>query len=489
MKNFLSTHQEKVESIKKCFRECKKDHSPFTLSKSPHSSNTVRENAYHKKGQKLNLKKLNQILSIDKERKIVVTEPGVTMEQLVDFTLKHDLLPPVVPEFKGITVGGAIMGAAIESSSHLRSQFNDSCLSYEVLIGDGSVIIATPLENSDLFYGISGSYGTFGILLSISLQLIPASQWIEIETTHFSDVSSSLEYMKKVHYEQSLQKPFVEAIIFQKNDISVITADWWKNEKNPPKNLCFLSHFYSPFFYQSIKEIEKKNSEKRFMKVKDYIFRHDRGAFWMSSYLLHGSLLLRFVLDRFGYTPNWLKKWNSHQGNSYHKQKYPGKIFRLLFGWALSSQTLYKILHAGTEKWFSKHFVIQDFYIPEENANKFIEMVLNNYEITPLWLCPVSPTDTPQFLSPHFKKDYLGILFDVGIYGFPQSKINGERGTQDLEQKAKLLSGRKMLYGDCYYKENDLWQIYSLNSYTALRKKYCAENSWLNLTEKLIKSE
>src|SRR5579875_4077869 len=40
-----------------------------------------------------------------------------TYEQLVDATLPHGLMPLVVPQLKTITLGGAVTGLGIESSS------------------------------------------------------------------------------------------------------------------------------------------------------------------------------------------------------------------------------------------------------------------------------------------------------------------------------------------------------------------------------------
>jgi hypothetical protein len=94
------------------------------------------------------------------------------------------------------------------------------------------------------------------------------------------------------------------------------------------------------------------------MKIEDYIFRHDRGAFWMGSYILHGSLFLRFVLDRLGYCPKWLKRYNEKQFDRYHEPKYPGKIFRSLLGWMMPTKILYPILHSSTEKWKNGFLII-----------------------------------------------------------------------------------------------------------------------------------
>ena len=96
---------------------------------------------------------------------VVRAEPMVKMQALVEATLKHGMLPLVLPEFKHITVGGAIMGAALESSSHMHGDFLDACRSVELLLGNSSVVVCSPTERTDLFSALSGSYGTLALLL------------------------------------------------------------------------------------------------------------------------------------------------------------------------------------------------------------------------------------------------------------------------------------------------------------------------------------
>ena len=48
---------------------------------------------------------MNHILTIDADERIALVEPNVSMELLVDSTLELGLVPPVVMEFPGITVG------------------------------------------------------------------------------------------------------------------------------------------------------------------------------------------------------------------------------------------------------------------------------------------------------------------------------------------------------------------------------------------------
>ncbi|KAJ5068091.1 delta(24)-sterol reductase [Anaeramoeba ignava] len=55
---------------------------------------------------KIDISKLDKIISIDIKEKTIIVEPRVTMEKIVRFTKYYNLIPKVIPEFKGITVGG-----------------------------------------------------------------------------------------------------------------------------------------------------------------------------------------------------------------------------------------------------------------------------------------------------------------------------------------------------------------------------------------------
>ncbi|KAI4216723.1 MAG: hypothetical protein L6R36_009331, partial [Xanthoria steineri] len=60
---------------------------------------------------------LSSILQVDQDRQTCLVEPNVPMDHLVKSTLAHGLVPLVVMEFPGITVGGGFSGTSAESSS------------------------------------------------------------------------------------------------------------------------------------------------------------------------------------------------------------------------------------------------------------------------------------------------------------------------------------------------------------------------------------
>ena len=71
-------------------------------------------------------------------------------------------------------------GAALESGSWKVGQFNDQVLSFDILLGDGRLVTCSPTQNEDLFYGISGAYGSVGLVVLVKIALQPATQYVRI---------------------------------------------------------------------------------------------------------------------------------------------------------------------------------------------------------------------------------------------------------------------------------------------------------------------
>jgi FAD/FMN-containing dehydrogenase len=58
------------------------------------------------------------------------------MDKLVEATLEYGLIPPVVMEFPGITVGGGYAGSAGESSSFKYGYFDQTVNSVEIVLAN-----------------------------------------------------------------------------------------------------------------------------------------------------------------------------------------------------------------------------------------------------------------------------------------------------------------------------------------------------------------
>lgn len=123
---------------------------------------------------------------------VVDAQAMISMEELIDALLPLNLVPLVVPEFKGITLGGSIQGIfevplhrgfniiiflfvtglAGESSSFLFGLFHHAVVGFEVLLSNGTLIWCSETSNSDLYYGLPGTNGNAQLVASHMFQLL-----------------------------------------------------------------------------------------------------------------------------------------------------------------------------------------------------------------------------------------------------------------------------------------------------------------------------
>src|SRR5207248_10767519 len=121
-----------------------------------------------RRDDKIDISDLDEILSIDPVARTCVAEAGVRFVDLVQATLRHGLVPIVVPELKTITIGGAVAGCSLESMSYVHGGFHDTCLEYEVITATGDVLTCTPdNEHALVFQMMHGPFRTLGILAKL----------------------------------------------------------------------------------------------------------------------------------------------------------------------------------------------------------------------------------------------------------------------------------------------------------------------------------
>lgn len=485
----MDTHANKVERLQKSIRDRMHENgkmTPLSLSYRTGHSNTTRTKAYKLHSPAIDLSHFNEIIRIDPEKKTAIVEPRVTMEALLRATLAHRLIPAILPEFKNITVGGAIMGGGAESSSHTWGCFNDICNSYEIINGQGDLLIVSPHQNSDLYYGIAGSYGSLGALVSAEIQLIPAQNFVYLHYHFFSDPLEALEMMKNLVH--SHKQNFIDGMIFDKNLAVVIEGSLQPKEDLNTIPLFSLQSRFSPWYYQHVKQLSQASvqvySEK--MSLEDYLFRYDLGAFWMGTYVFKFSFLIRFLSQGIMKLQN-RECFTKNEIQRFHKIQNPSILGRGLCRPLLNAQNLWKLLHKA-ESWIQKRIVIQDFCIPESHSVSFCKDILNQTAIFPIWLCPIKGTKTPQIFMPHIlNQNQTDTHFiNFGLYGIPNDSMSIQLITKKLEESARDYGGRKTLYSHSYYTQDEFWKIYDHDRYANLRNKNHAQGMWHEITDKVL---
>ncbi len=189
------SHEAKVARIVEQLHSRDRRAGPLSLKKDAVSHMVPNANDPRHRDQKLDVRGLNEVLEIDPAARTCTAEPGVTFFDLAQQTLRHGLIPKLVPELKTITIGGAVSGCSVESMSYKYGGFHDNSLEYEVITARGEVLTCTPSENPEIFHMIHGSYGTLGLISKIKFQLIPAKKFVRMDYItypNFQDFSRAM---------------------------------------------------------------------------------------------------------------------------------------------------------------------------------------------------------------------------------------------------------------------------------------------------------
>lgn len=397
---------------------------------------------------------LNQVLEFDVDRKTVVVEPNVPMDALVRATIGRNLLPPVVMEFPGITVGGGFVGTAGESSSFKHGFFDCTINWAEVVLADGTVVRASNDERADLFRGLPGSFGTLGVLTLVEIQLVDLKRFVELRYDVVESRGDAVSRMRSATQDE--QNDYVDGILFSKSKGVVVTG---RLVDSPLKNghIQRFSRAWDPWFYmhaQHVMKTARSSPYTEYVPIEDYLFRYDRGAFWMGFYAfkIFGvpfNRITRFVVDRYVHT-----------------------------------RIMYHALHASK---YSDRIIIQDLALPVSTVGQFLDYVDEKFEIYPLWLCPLRkdirrsagyPKDRAILGStPNSQNMEDEEYISVGLWGpGPGDEEAFISANRELEAKLQELDGLKWLYAKAFYTEEEFWDVYDQEKYEAVRRAYHAES-------------
>jgi len=119
----------------------------------------------------IDMRHFDQIISFSKENKLITVQAGITWRKLQEFIDPYDLSVEIMQSYDNFTVGGSLAVNAHGRYVGL-GPIVLSVKSIRMVLADGSVAMASPEENSDLFYGAIGGYGGLGVIAEATLQLV-----------------------------------------------------------------------------------------------------------------------------------------------------------------------------------------------------------------------------------------------------------------------------------------------------------------------------
>lgn len=420
-----------------------------------HGSTNSTRRLKRKRSEVVDTSGLTNVIKVDTERRIVIVEPNVPLDKLVEATMAHNMIPPVVPEFPGITVGGAAVGTAGESSSFKHGFVDATIDRFQIVLADGTIAFASKEENPELFGGIPSSFGTLGVITLIEMRLVAAKKYVSLTyhpVTSFPEVISRTVELSK---DQNID--FLDNIIFSRTKTALMTGVFSDNPDNQP--IQRFSRARDQWFYIHAKRSAfGKTGEPKtdIIPLADYLFRYDRGGFWT------GRLAFKYFFAPFD------------------------RFSRFCMDWFMHTRVMYQALH---ESGMSDSYVIQDLALPIDGAENFLNWIDKDLKIYPIWLCPLIQRPTgvmsPRVPEPakiegesdlslpdNMKPE---VMLNIGVWGAgPRDREQFIAINRKLEKTVTDLGGIKWLYAQTYYTEEEFWNIYDRNAYDAIRAKYGA---------------
>ncbi|OTB00140.1 hypothetical protein M426DRAFT_324546 [Hypoxylon sp. CI-4A] len=367
------------------------------------------------------------------------------MDKLVAATLQHGLVPLVVMEFPGITVGGGFSGSAGESSSCCHGPFDSTINRIEIVLPNATTETASKTEKPDLFWGAASAFGTLGVVTLLEVQLRDAKDFVELTHHHVGGVPDASSKIQDEVANPAVE--YVDGIVFSPTSAVVCSGRLVDSVPKGAKTRRYLRR-QDPWFYLDVQKRTKNAKEPvvDYVPLVDYLFRWDRGGFWVAKYAYH-----------YFYTPF-------------------NRVTRFMLDSYMHARVMYHALHKSG---LSDTYIIQDVGVPYDNVGKFYEFLHQDVGIYPLWLCPIRVRrDSPDsahgihadFADPS-KPEYT---LNFGVWGpGPDEYDELVRINREIETRVSDLGG-KTLYAQAYYDEKEFWENYNWDEYNAVRVKYSA---------------
>lgn len=480
-------------------------------------SHCVRRHDYKADSIRLDLSSFNRVLRIEPiehedgvndhlksafRRGEIVAEAEVeamtSFETMVDALLPLGLVPAVVPEFKGITIGGSIQGLAAESSSFKYGFVHDCVKSFDTLLADGRRLKCSQQENQELFEAIPGSFGSLGICTKATMLCMRATPYVEVTLRRHASQQAAVDYMATLQDNYLVGNgaasrngggiSFLEGLGFSENYFATIEGRYVSEpSRGTPRRHC--NGYGDKWFYNQVKDAlddvtpgDSASGDVRTLvyDTKSYLFRHDRGSFWMASY------------------------------------RIPQPIAQYLMGPLLDSSNMF--LLATMLPWaFPKHqIMLQDFMLPRNTVASFFEGMQKVTPLYPVWLLPMRnvPSEGAIFAAPgpfeiaastdalfdgsndqvsegamkEFRKRERSMhMMNVGAYGIPKGKYVFEEANRRLEDLLVSHGGRKVFYSHAFFDDKTFYDsLYDGERYFKLREKYSADGALPEIFEKVV---
>jgi FAD/FMN-containing dehydrogenase len=457
-------HEEAVRRLQASY-DAMAPGSPVRLAK--RTSNLFRPRA-QLASEGLDVSGLTGVISIDPAARTADVQGMCTYEDLVDATLPHGLIPLVVPQLRTITLGGAVTGLGIESTSFRSGLPHESVVEMDVFTGSGEIVTARPdNEHADLFATFPNSYGSLGYATRLRIELEPVRSHVALRHVRFDDVATLQDAIATITDTGEWHGERIDGMdgtAFEPGEYYLTLATWTDAAAGDGSD-----YVGQQVYWRSIQQ-----REVDLLTTYDYLWRWDTDWFWCSQAFGAQNPRIRRLWPR-----------RLRRSDTYHRLVGLDRRFAIM-------DRLDR--RAGRPQ---RERVVQDVEVPVERLGEFLDWFDGAVGMRPVWLCPLRlrvPGDTDESARganpwPSYPLRPGRTYVNVGFWGAvpvgedaPNSPLN-----RAIEDKVESLEGHKSLYSESFYDPATFDRLYDGANLAAVKKRYDPDDRLTSLYDKAVR--
>ncbi len=417
----------------------------------------------------LDVSGLSGVISIDAAAATADVQGMCTYEHLVDETLPHGLIPYVVPQLRTITLGGAVSGLGIESTSFRSGLPHESVVEMDIFTGAGEVVTTRPGE--DLFDTFPNSYGSLGYATRLRIRLERVPSYVSLRHVRFDDAGLLAKVVADIVETRAYDGVRVDGLdgtAFQPGEYYLTLATWTDTPavvstgSTDGSGSTRGSSKPSDYTGQQIYYRSIRQRETDVLTMYDYLWRWDTDWFWCSRAFGAQHPVVRRV---------WPRRFK--RSDVYYRMV--GLDHRFHVGAFLDRR-------AGRPE---GERVVQDVEIPVERLPEFLDWFDAEIGMRPVWLCPlVASRKWPTYpLAAGELYVNVGFWGNVGVGpDAPNAPLN-----RAIEARVHELGGHKSLYSEAFYDRETFDQLYDGAHLAQVKDRYDPDHRLTTLYDKAVK--
>ena len=434
---------------------------PVRLAK--RTSNLFRDRQRQSAG--LDVSGLDGVIEIDPAQGVAEVQGMCTYEHLVDATLPHGLIPLVVPQLRTITLGGAVTGLGIESTSFRNGLPHESVLEMDVLTGSGGMVTTVP--GDDLFDAFPNSYGSLGYATRLRIELEQVPGQVVLRHVCFTDLGLMAKVITEIvetgvwHGERV---DGLDGVMFDPGEAYLTLARWAPTDSGSERDALPTSDYTGrQIYYRSLQERECDR-----LTIHDYLWRWDTDWFWCSRAFGAQHPVVRRL--------------------------WPRRLRRSDVYWKLVALDRRLDLSGRLDRRAGRpqaERVVQDVEVPVDRLPEFLTWFDEEIGMRPVWLCPLklrASTGSPSRSWPTYPLEPDVVYVNVGFWGAVPVGPDAPEAPRNraIETKVHDLGGHKSLYSEAFYDRETFDRLYDGENLARVKATHDPDNRLTSLYDKVV---